>query len=405
MKRSRLEGRGTKVVVLAIGASFVFALLLMLFSDGKVEPNPNTNGYSRSSIGHELLINTLDELGYSVRINRLTDPGTSIQGDLLIYAEPQERFLPEEEEIGGILRQAGAVLLVLPKRTGVVDPENPQRILRSSTDSYADEVLSRFLPHSEVTFPDESELGPIALTENRYQKTPQVASLQLMDAPFLDVMMATESGVYLGRDIEGHGNLYVLSDPDIMATHGFMHADNAELVVSIIHDILPEGGEIVFDESAHGFAVSKSFWQELFRFPLSLATLHGFLVFLILMWLTLGRIGRKRLLPPTIHPGKKFLLDNVSNLLTFYGHRGFLGHKYLNNSLRRTAHKLRVSGSSQEIEARLEVMAKHRNLGWHVEQWRSELDANKRNTSRRAKSVLDVVREIHRWNREMLNGS
>ncbi len=405
MKPPGFKVRGITAAILVLGASFVFALLMLLFSDGEGEPNPNTNGYSKSSIGHELLINMLDELGYQVRINRLTDPGSTIAGDLVIYAEPNVGFLPDGEELASVLETAGAVLLVLPKRLGVVDPDDPQKILRSSTSVNAQEVLSRFLMNAEVMPPDESDLEPISLTQNSFEKVPQVASLQLMDAPFLDVLMRTERGVFLGRDGEESGNLFVLSDPDIIATHGLMHGDNAELVVAIIDHILPEGGAIVFDESAHGFAVSKSFWQELFRFPLSLATLHGFLVFLILMWITLGRMGQKRVLPPTIPPGKRFLLENVSNLLTFYGHRGFLGHKYLDNSLRRTANKLRISGSKQEIEARLEVMAEQRNLGWEVERWRSELGANKGITARSAQSVLRVAREVHQWNREMLNGS
>ncbi len=405
MTPSVFKAHGTTAAILVLGASFVFALLMLLFSENEVEPNPNTNGYSKSSIGHELLINMLEELGYQVRINRLTDPGSTIAGDLVVYAEPHADFLPDGDELANVLETAGAVLLVLPKRLGVIDPDDPQKILRSSTNVNAQEVLSKFLMNAEVWPPDGSELKPISLTQNSFGKVPQVAALQLMDAPFLDVLMRTDQGVFLGRDGEASGNLFVLSDPDIIATHGLMHGDNAELVVTIIDHILPEGGAIVFDESAHGFAVSKSFWQELFRFPLSLATLHGFLVFLILMWITLGRMGQKRVLPPAIPPGKKFLLENVSNLLTFYGHRGFLGHKYLNNSLRRTANKLRISGSQEEIEVRMEAMAQRRNLAWEVERWRSELDANKGSTSRGARSVLDVAREIHRWNREMLNGS
>ncbi|MFT7620580.1 MAG: hypothetical protein ACI97A_004237 [Planctomycetota bacterium] len=403
MSQSGFNPRSTQILVSTLGGAFVVTLLAYLFLSESVNESPLTNSFSKSSIGHELFVETLKELGYDVRINRRSRPGKDIDGQLVIFAEPDFNRLPEKEELQALIARAGAVLLVLPKRSGVKDPRSEQLLLRVEEASNRKNTFLAFMPGgSVITVGDSAEPD---WQENSLGIEPTIANVNLAVNEDLHPLIATKNGTLFGRDLFYHENLFVLSDPDIIATHGFIQGQNAELAIQIIHDILPEGGAIVFDEASHGFAVSGSFWQEMFRYPLSLLTAHLIFVILILLWVTSRRLGKTITSPPAFPPGKQFLLENVVGLMSYYRHDGFMADRYMRNLMRSTARKLRIKGSVDEIEKRLETISQAREIEYDPVGWRRALKAAGRSPAKRQKSILRTVKQAHRWKKEMLDES
>jgi hypothetical protein len=150
---------------------------------------------------------------------------------------------------------------------------------------------------------------------------PDLDDPQLVASTSLVPLIWTAEGVLAGERITGRRRLIVVSDPDLLATHGLGRGRNADLALALLERLDPAGGRaVVVDETLHGHELQPSLARELLRWPLALATLQGALALGLLAWAALVRFGRPRQAATGLAPGKAFLVENTAELLQQGGH-------------------------------------------------------------------------------------
>ena len=412
MTATGFKSRRTKILVALIGLSFLALIFMTLYAEGKIPPNPGNNSYSRSSLGHELLCETLRELDFTVRVNRDSPVKKDYSKDLFVFAEPIASNLPDEQELKKILRNAGAVLLILPKRSGFAKRDDPNKVKRTTMSSDASMVLKAFVPEAAYLVAPTNhsgESGDLA-GERTWIRNTQMSEIEVDRCAFvggddLEGLISTDMGSFLASLKDSTKKLYIASDPDIFATHGMVRGNNTEIAVQIFRDLLPPGGDIIFDEVSHGFQTNDSFWQLMFRYPLNLLTLHLILLCAILFWVLSGRLGQEKELPAALERGKRPLLDNVVGLMSYYNHHVYFGAKYLSNTIKRTAAKMQIKGTQEEVEERLGVISSEKEIYWDPDKWRRDLASAKKKPKKKIQTVTAVSKAVHQWQKEMNDGS
>jgi len=316
-----------RLAILFLAAAGVAALaisLFLVFGDTQ-EATVGPSTYSRSAIGHDALLEILQKSGVDAAASR----GASVQklrhGGLLVLAEPD--FDDGGKAALQRLLLAQHVLLILPKWEGSADDTKrgwlglaaPKPLALAQTtldDAKLDATVLR--PDNPPKF-DFNRIGPPAHLE---------APQQVMRAPTLEPLLAGPDGMLIGRRIVAGRELFVLSDPDIIANHG-LAAGNAALAVALI-DRARHGGPVIFDETIHGFStVPTGALRLLYARPFLAATLNALLACALLIWAGAARFGTVLKRPAALRPGKLALIDNITGLLLDAGQQADLLRRYV----------------------------------------------------------------------------
>ncbi len=394
--------------------SFAAFLVLLVFGEGMAAPpSSGSDASSVSALGHRAFARLLSELGIPVTSCRHDSAGRAGTSSLLIVAEPD---LTEDDGSArrlfeGMIDREGTTLVVLPRRAGWDSAEREGFIGASSdgAEQAAQAVLAPIDPSLQVV--RSARLGR-AFDARDWGPPPQLTeSVQLL-APSperLEPLVTLGDDVLLARVIPGEADdlsvLYVLSDPDLVATHGLVRGDNAMLVATIVDRIRPKGGGVVFDETLHGGDIRPSVWRALFHPPLLFATVSAIVASLLLVAAGLGRFGRARPPPPPIEPGKRFLVEHAAELLRQGGHAGHALERYLAASIRDAGRALHAP-ASLDAEGLREWLA-------HVERpdaSTSSLEALDARVTDAAdggnvRQVVEAAMAVHAWKEHTTNGS
>ena len=357
------------------------------------------DGYSRSAIGHRGLIRLLREEGEVVvqmRMARALGPC-----GLLVVAEPQELSKTDSARLTGWIESAPATLVVLPKRTGNIDPRKPNWVgsvevmptsevtaVLDQIGECIDETAPRLLRpeaiggpwHGPGEWPIEVELQP---------------PFQLLDPARVEPILWCDQGVLLGR----LGSVVVLSDPDLLANHGLARGSNAATVLAILRHLRRDGA-FVFDETLHGHALEPSIWHAAGRFPAVLIVVHLLLLTALVLWIASGRFGPIHAAPAAIAAGKRFLIDNTAALLRRAGSHGPSLRRYARQRMRRTAEALHAPRGLGDEACRDFVL--RRIADPERRQQLQKLLARDAVEVPRAEAV-SLARQIRRWTEEMMH--
>lgn len=394
-------------MVVIAGMSFLALLLFIVFRPPLPEGVAGAHTFSRGAVGHKLLFETLDRLGMDVRAERFRPPATLDSDALLVLAEPGHDAMLDRAVLRGLVQQAGSVLVVLPKRAASL-PQG-ENVLRQEdglipVGSSAD-VLQFFDFSSSVGRFGRSGGKMVFHNMPSPGSAPSIDDFQLIERPAdgrLEELIGTSHGILMGRFPWEGRSIYVLSDPDLFANHGMVDDGNAILAVSVIRRAMkPHCTSVVFDEVCHGFELQRSFWRRLLTWPFNLILVHGLIVLFFVLWASSLKLGRNVPLPAAISGGKRFLIDNVVGLLAYYRHEIRLGQKYLDDTVRQVAQQLGLAGSNEDIRRELDRRSRQRNIPWQPEEWRHALQY--RAGRGHVRQVLQTVREIHQWKKEMLH--
>jgi len=278
---------------------------------------------------------------------------------LLLVAEPDQILASDDARLRSDVEQAAATLVVLPKRTGHVDRQQPDWLERVTLLSPAT-VAKRFehvgewagvdsVPAVVRTPAVEGWRGPDGWPEPQFASSVQL--LQHHDE--LEPVLACAQGVLLGR----LGDLFVLADPDPLANHGLGRGDNAAWVLAMLRHCKRDGA-IVFDETLHGHRLDPSIWHIAGRFPFVLVTGHLLLVLALVASMARGRFGPVTPPAPAIGAGKAFLIDNTAALLARAGSHGPSLRRYGRQRVRLVAESLGAPAGLGEDQCRAFVMAR-----------------------------------------------
>lgn len=383
-RSARLCGAAALVSVLA-------SFWLLIGSRESALRSAAPNGYSASALGHQGLIRLLQQLGDPVVQQRSRT--LPVHCRLVVFAEPGEsRGEREDDLVEEWLRQAGSALLVLPKRRGTEDFQHAGWIADDELLALGDvrQRLQQFAGVAGTREPGVIRVPDVGGWRAAWDlPEPTIAGpVQLLQRDGVAPIVQCDQGVLVGA----LGDLFVLSDPDVIANHGLGQGRNAEFAVALLRR-LADGGGIAFDERRHGFALEPSIWRAIGEFPLVLVPVHLLLVLALVLWIANGRFGPVRAAAPAIAAGKSFLVDHIAGLLHSATSPAIAGRRYVRQLLRRAARRLHMPPGGSDEQVRAFVLARVRHAAARQELSRL-LDQQFVGTPRAAVQQATQVRAI-----------
>jgi hypothetical protein len=392
--------------IMALASTFLVSLAVMSFGGGdkgEMSQAASPNTFSRSAIGHAAFAELLRQLDIPVVQSTFASRGKLGSGGVLVIAEPE--ILGEPLAPLSDLLKAPKVLLILPKRYGLPDEGNPRWIAQSGLIpvSVATAALAAAAPDGGIDRRDAAQ----GWSTNRLGIAPDpVAPIQLMRSPQLTPIVANGDEMLVGGVEKAGRQLWILSDPDVVANHGIVQADNAAFAVALIDALRKAGAPVVFDETIHGFAgAPPSPVKLLFTFPYALATALGVAAIGLLLWATLARFGPPERMP-ALPAGKYRLIGNAARLLDDGGHQRVIVRRYVEVVMRDIARRLHAPRGLSDAalvewfrraeETRgitLDCGAIYRRAIAAAEMKRDD-----------GALLLPIARDIYRWKGAMLDG-
>jgi hypothetical protein len=397
-------GRRAGWLAALAAASLGAAAFLGVFGDALYDPPSFApDAFSRSAVGHRAFVELLRGLGHQVLLSRHR---TADKAPEAVVALLEPRIGPDDATREGILEGVNGasrrLLVVLPKRGALPDPVRPRFVASAELLPVADaqRVLDALEIEAKVVRPERS----IAAWKG-VLPAPSLDRPQLLLSERLVPLVESDGGILAGEIAEEGWSTLVLSDPDVLATHGLGRGDNAALAVSLVERLGAGELPVVVDETLHGFDQQPSITRELLRFPLVLATASALLAASLLAWAALVRFGRPRPPEPLLAPGKLFLVESTAGLLRHGGHAGLAAAAYLRAAKDEVVHRLRPPGEAGEAGAWLARFAEARGREGPLR----ELDERVRRLGTRSKGgeeeTVRAAQAIHRWREEMTDGA
>ena len=319
------------VGVFSFSAFITLSTFAPEFMDGD---DAHAHALSRSAIGYSGVVKLLKATGIPVTVRR-TEPSHSESRYLAILTPRSPLTLDDENRLG-----AWRTLVVLPKwqatqslkRKGWVN--DGMLIFESMVES----TLEEHAPKLDVRRAKGATAHALHFQaeEAKYLgSTPAITTgvienLQTISAPNLNPVLTTKSGdTLLGvfRDKDG-GEIYVLSDPDLLNNQGLADFENAQAGLSILSSLRAKGDPIAFDVTLNGFLRSRSLMRLAFEPPLLALTLSFVLVSALIAWRAATRDGPARRVGRKLAFGKRILADNSAALVRLAGREHTMAQRY-----------------------------------------------------------------------------
>jgi hypothetical protein len=303
------------------------------------------------------------------------------------------------------LLKADTILLVLPKWTGQPSQHTSGWLGEATRldTATAEWALHLVAPQASVI-----DVEAAAWTTNELGLEPSLqAPIRLMHGDRLRPIIGNATGMLLGQFATRDRKVWILSDPDVIANHGLARAGNAAVAVALINRLRGRAGNVVFDETIHGFELAPANpFALLFRFPFVMATIQAVLATALLLWATLGRFGTPQPAPPSINAGRQGLLENVAKLVEFTGHQDVMVKRYVLETLRDTGRQLHAPRglSTADLIGWLQRVAAARGVdidGTALIREAATLEEGRRHNPA---ALVRLARQIHRWKGEILDG-
>lgn len=295
--------------------------------------------YSKSALGYAALYHALPALGIPAGVNTAAT-GSPLGAAVVVIAEP-DRDEQTLAHVRAVLRDARAVLLVLPKRRGTADPNRLDWLAKDALLPLGETRRVLALVDDGATV-ERSGYAATWAARPPFTGVPSLHQPQLMHSDSVAPLLASRNGILAGGVRGGAAHVVVLADPDLLDNHGITRGDNARLAVALLRELRGASGErVVFDEVVHGY-VSRPFsaLRLLFVFPFVLVTAQLALAAVLLVWSAVGRFGMPKPREPALPLGKQSLIDTGSRLLERAGALRFLADRYADAVLRETARAL-----------------------------------------------------------------
>ncbi len=347
--------------------------------------------YSRSAIGYAALYHTLERLGIPVA-EETSAAGAPGDAAVVVIAEPNR----DEYVLARVraeLRHARAVLLVLPKREALIDPDQPDRIRadRHLPVETVQRVLA--LADAQGTVDREPALTAVQAKAPLGGTAPAIGSdVQLAGSTSLDPLLSAAGGTLIGELRGFAGRVVVVADPDLLENHGLLRGDNAALAVALVRELRGgSSGRVVFDEAVHGY-VARPFGalRLLFSFPFVLVTAQIVIASALLAWAGSARFGAPKPRAPALTTGKRALIETGARLFTVAGRLRFIAERYADAVLRESAQALHAPRGL----AREELLAWFERTGRPAPAFAAADDAG---------TVLAEAQAMHTWRRDALD--
>jgi len=411
MSESPFRLRTGIVLAAVMGASFLAFVLWSTFKDDVTrEKSWGADSYSRSALGHHLLVEILRELDIPVATSQHATPRRAGTYGIHMVLEPDETRAEDWDDFRSLPNYPERAVFVLPKWKGVRDPELPRWVERVELrgEWEVSSVLGALGIDAELVRP-ESE-GPWKAHRSALQGIlPDLLRPQLIDMYSwgeFEPLISCPQGVLAGLIRSPDRTVLVVSDPDVFSNHGLSRGRNDYLAIALLETIRDGDGTYWIDETVHGFSSRPNVYRELFEFPLGLATLSALLCVVVLLWATLGRFGAPEPALPGTGAGTVYLVHNVAGLLLQGSHGVRALERYADACAVETGRRLHAPAGLDrdglwawlaKIEESRKPTHRHRAL-------RDKISGLPRRTGARAPAVIALATDFHAWRQELIGG-
>jgi len=397
---------GPMLIVLIAGTTAIFALsMLLALTTPSTQPTSGSDTRSASALGHAGLYELLQRTGVPVARSQVSGIVTASGDDLLVMAEPPPGGLSQEAIIR--LGRARNVLLVLPKRTGVADEDNPAWV-SSTTPIRIDDAASiaRLVdPKIEVVRTDP----PRNWTTNSLGIVPAFDdNVQLIESDNLIPVIANGKDVLIALYGEGEDRVWIVSDPDLIENHSLALGQNADLAVALLNRLRGNAGTVVFDETIHGMVnIAANPLRKLIEFPMVIVLLLTVVAGALLLWATMGRFGKPRPDPPAFDFGKRRLIATTSSLLDRAGYQSSVMRRYIEFTLRNVGQSMRAPHFSNDMDlaAWLDTVSEARGLPAKAAGIAERAQRAHATEGRSQLALFAAAQDIHQWKEEISDGT
>lgn len=384
----------TMLLITAIGTlAFVAMLVLGAYApDLRSGHNGGSHALSNGATGFSGLVRLAEQTGHNPIIVRSV---SELKNENLAVITPDHG----SADLSTILQARGprATLLVLPKWLTMADPQRGG-FVRVLGLLPADDPARTLYPTNPLQISRSKSHGEPLVTTDSYAPADihflAPAVVQTMSGKGLGPLITTPSGGIVLAKLSG-GNLYVLSDPDLINNHAMGNERQAQAALALLDYLNSTGADgVLFDVTANGLGHSRSPLKLAFSAPFLAVTMTIFAAMLLAAWQALVRFGPIRRRERAIAFGKAALVDNSAALIRKAGREARLGDRYVEVVRERAVRLFRLPATldQQALAARLEALNPHRSFASAA-----EAASNAQNRD----ELLGAAQSLNRWLEEV----
>ena len=334
------DGVFSPKVLLALIAAGVFAtaayLMLSAYEpDLRASRGGGAHAVSRSAVGYAGIVRLLRLMDEPVTISQSDAARTNYPG-LMVLTPQLLRGLPK-------LDTQHDRLIVLPKWLTEPDPAHPG--WQANAVVAPEAVVTTGLPASlkgmTVARRAEGINGPARLTSefaawpaNGLPAGPITQFQTVQGGGLKPLVRDDQGGVVLGIT---QGNLYVLSDPDLLDTQGLRDARTARIAATILLILKTQDQPIAFDVSATEAGGQKSLLRLAIEPPFLAATLCLLVVAALVGLQAWFRFGPARQAPRAVALGKTALVETGAGMVRLAKREPRMARRYVQLCRQRAA--------------------------------------------------------------------
>ena len=357
--------RPVVVLFLLLAGVFSFSAYFVLSAyapDLKGGDDGGAHALSRSAVGFAGLVRLLQAENVPVVISRdgqgKRDPNWS-----LLVLTPDETTKPSE--MANFTAPAGPTLVVLPKWETAPDDLNSGWVKSTGLVRPAD---LKTLLASRATVSQAAGSAPVRLTLTDAPSQPAISTgpidhLQTLSHQGLTTVATDQTGAaVLVRSADSR--LYILSDPDLLNTHGLRDLATANAGTSLLLGIRKGDGPVAFDVSLDGLKHSPSLLKLAFEPPFLGATLCLVGAAFLMALHAASRFGAPERTTRALALGKSALAENSAGLIRMAKREPRMAGGYLDLNRGAVAKALgatRLSGA--ELDAYVDRLGERTGAG------------------------------------------
>lgn len=388
------------MVIVGIIAFSAFLVLLAFADDLRSPDNTHEHAQSQSAVGFAGIARLLDDLGHVIRISRGSPEEAYNDGAFVVLSPPAGHEITWED-----LNAVYAYnLIVLPKWQTRPRRDNPLWVdkLGVAAPGMIESTIAGVF--SDVTISRAAGVTSHALVDvetGESLATGPVDQLQTISGEYIDPIITDSSGNIIVGAMWGEDDddimAYVLSDPDLINTHGLSSPQTARAAVTILEKLTLGSSAISFDVTLHGMSRSRNMLQLALSPPFLPAVLclafAGVLVAAVALVGPPGKPGGRG-----IPFGKMTLVDNTAKLIAHAGRNEGVAGRYV-AMIRRQAMRafgLPSTASDAQQAAMLDALQSARPGAPRYSELASDVAKAKR-----VPAMLQAMKRIYKWKQEL----
>ncbi len=390
------------VGALVLVGIFAFAALVVLSAFAPELQSGNDGGshaLSRSAVGYGGIVQLLRDSGQPVLVSRGRIPALHKEG--LLILTPGQATDPALMKKFGF---GGPVLIVLPKWWVGPAPRARGWVVQGPLIDAGD-LAGKFLtPFGEgAAVSRQAGTRSAVLTgyqgpfEGREVALGPVQNLQTVQGAGWEPMLVDEGGraVLLHKQDTQY---WLLSDPDLINTHGIKDLIAAQAAVEVLTTLKAGEAPILFDVSLQGFKRERSLMRLILAPPyLGMTLILTFAAFLMGLH-ALARFGPPRRGGRVLAFGKQALADNTAGLVRMAGREPRMAGPYAALIRANVARGLAAPRDMDDAQLDLFLDRMGRKAGT-TQPWADLI--NRADKARNVSELIAVAQDLYRWKREM----